>query len=46
MIDAMVLIDEVRSLEIYKLPKNLKGSVELKSKSFLFLSLPGKCTLF
>ena len=36
MIDAMVLIDEVHSLEIYKLPKNLKGFSGAKIKIFSF----------
>ena len=34
MIDAMVLIDEVHSLEIYKLPKNLKGFLDLHNSSY------------
>ena len=36
MIDAMVLIDEVHSVEIYKLPKNLKGFSGPKIKIFFF----------
>ena len=39
MIDAMVLIDEVHSLEIYKLPKNLKGFSGAKIKIFFFFFL-------
>ena len=37
MIDAMVLIDEVLSVEIYKLPKNLSGA-KIKICSFSFFA--------
>ena len=37
MIDAMVLIDEVHSVEIYKLPKNLSGA-KIKICSFSFFA--------
>ena len=36
MIDAMVLIDQVHSVEIYKLPKNLSGA-KIKICFFFFL---------
>ena len=37
MIDVMVLIDEVHSVEIYKLPKNLSGA-KIKICSFSFFA--------